>query len=67
MVAVGDADRFFINSELFTERFVQTIPKGISGKMNCAAIDNNNFIWIGTENGLFKSNKPLPVLYDPFG
>ncbi len=67
MVAIGDGDRFFINSELFTERFVQTTPKGISGKMMCTAIDNNNYIWIGTENGLFKSSKPLPALYDPFG
>lgn len=67
MVTVGDADRFYINSELFNERYVEVVPKGIQGKLLCAAIDNENRIWLGTEKGLYKSNKPLPKLYNPFG
>ncbi|MBP7555681.1 MAG: hypothetical protein KA821_05430 [Chitinophagaceae bacterium] len=67
MVTIGDADRFFINSELFKERYIEVVPKGVQGKLLCTAIDNNNIIWIGTEKGLYKSNKPLPKLFDPFG
>lgn len=66
-VIIGDANRFFIDSKLLTEKYIEIVPKGISGTMNCTAIDNNLYIWIGTDNGLYKSNKPLPKLYNPFG
>lgn len=66
-VIIGDANRFFVDSKLLTEKYVEVVPKGISGTMYCTAIDNNQFIWIGTDNGLYKSNKPLPKLYNPFG
>lgn len=35
-------------------------PKNLNGQILCAAIDNDNFIWVGTDQGLYKSEKPLP-------
>lgn len=35
-------------------------PKNLSGQILCAAIDNDNFIWIGTDQGLYKSEKAIP-------
>ncbi len=33
---------------------------GIQGELQCASIDNNGYLWVGTSNGLYKATKKMP-------
>lgn len=52
-IYVSQANRLFYNGQ------EEIAFKGIQGNLQCASIDNNNFVWVGTSAGLFKSIKPL--------
>ncbi|WP_304068721.1 hypothetical protein [Pedobacter glucosidilyticus] len=51
---VSQANRLFYNGQ-------ETINyKNIQGNLLCAAIDQDDYVWVGTDRGLFKSKEPIP-------
>lgn len=48
------------NQQLYYNGQQLITPKNLTGQILSAAIDNDNFIWIGTDQGLFKSEKAIP-------
>lgn len=34
--------------------------KNLPGQFLCAAVDNDNYIWVGTDQGLYRSEKAMP-------
>ncbi len=51
---VSQANRLFYNGQELINH------KNIRGNLLSAAIDQNNYVWIGSDRGLFKSLKPIP-------
>jgi hypothetical protein len=47
-------------NRLFYEGKYAITYKNIQGDLQCAAIDKNNFIWVGTNRGMFKSKHVIP-------
>lgn len=52
-IYVSQANRLFYNGQQLINH------KNITGEFKCAAVDNNNYVWVGTSTGLFKSTRPL--------
>lgn len=55
-VYVSQANRLFYDGKhLITY-------KNLQGDLQCASIDNNGYLWIGTSNGLYRATKKMPDL-----
>lgn len=52
-IYVSQGNRLFYNGQKEID------DKNLQGNYQCASIDNNNYVWVGTSSGLFKSIKPL--------
>jgi len=55
-VYVSQANRLFYDSKY------QINHKNLQGDLQCASIDNNGYLWVGTSNGLYKATKKIPDL-----
>jgi hypothetical protein len=52
-IYVSQSNRLFYNGQK------EINHKNILGNFQCASVDNNNYVWVGTSSGLFKSLNPL--------
>lgn len=55
-VYVSQANRLFYDGKYIINH------KNLFGELQCASIDNNNYLWVGTSNGLYKATKKMPIL-----
>ena len=55
-IYVSQANRLFYDGKYLINH------KNLFGELQCAAIDNNGYLWVGTTNGLYKSSKKMPDL-----
>lgn len=52
-IYVSQANRLFYNGQQLINH------KNLQGELTCASVDNQNFVWVGTSTGLYKSKRPL--------
>ena len=55
-VYVSQANRLFYDGKHIINH------KNLFGELQCASIDNNGYLWVGTSNGLYKATKKMPDL-----
>ncbi len=55
-VYVSQANRLFYDGKYLINH------KNLQGELQCASIDNNGYLWVGTSNGLYKATKKMPEL-----
>ena len=55
-VYVSQANRLFYDGKHLVNY------KNLQGDLQCASIDNNGYLWVGTSNGLYKAAKKMPDL-----